>query len=69
MKWQLKLTQKIVTVGRADLLTLDDARAQARKLLAEMISGFDPHLEKRNEKTNSITLIEVLEEYTLQLNN
>jgi integrase len=28
-----------------------------------MLSGFDPHAEKRNEKTNSITLIEVLEEY------
>lgn len=28
-----------------------------------MTSGFDPHAEKRNEKANSITLIEPLEEY------
>ncbi|CAN5139057.1 hypothetical protein BH10CYA1_BH10CYA1_58420 [soil metagenome] len=55
--------QRRATVGRADLLTLEEARVKGRKLLAEMTSGFDPHAEKRNEKTNSITLIEVLEEY------
>ncbi|MBS1955291.1 MAG: DUF4102 domain-containing protein [Cyanobacteria bacterium SZAS-4] len=55
--------QRRATIGRADLITLEEARTKARKLLAEMTSGFDPHLEKRNEKANSITLIEVLEEY------
>lgn len=56
-------TKRRVTVGRADLLTLEEARIKGRKLLGEMASGLDPHAEKRNEKTNSITLIEVLEEY------
>ena len=51
------------TVGRADLITLEDARAKARKLLVEMLDGFDPSAEKRNEKVASITLIELLEEY------
>ncbi len=51
------------TVGRADLMTLEDARNEGRKLLAEMLAGFDPHAEKRNEKVASITLLELLEEY------
>ncbi len=51
------------TVGRADLMTLEDARIEGRKLLVEMLSGFDPHAEKRNEKVASITLLELLEEY------
>ena len=51
------------TVGRADLISLEDARQKARKLLADMLDGFDPSAEKKNEKTASITLIELLEEY------
>lgn len=51
------------TVGRADLMTLEEARLKGRKLLSEMASGFDPHAEKRNEKVASVTLLEVLEEY------
>jgi integrase len=51
------------TVGRADLMTLEDARNEGRKLLSEMLAGFDPHVEKRNEKVASVTLLEVLEEY------
>lgn len=55
--------QRRATIGRADLLTCEEARLKARKLLSEMLAGFDPHAEKRNEKVASVTLLEVLEEY------
>jgi integrase len=52
-----------ITLGKASLLTIDEARLQARQTLVQMASGFDPHAEKRNEKVASVTLLEVLEEY------
>jgi hypothetical protein len=52
-----------VTIGRCDLLTLEEARLKARQVLLDMASGIDPTAEKRNEKIARITLIELLEEY------
>ena len=52
-----------VTIGRCDLLTLEEARLKARQVLLDMASGIEPTAEKRNEKVASITLIELLEEY------
>jgi len=52
-----------VTIGRCDLLSLEEARLKARQILLDMASGIDPTAEKRNEKVASITLIELLEEY------
>jgi len=56
-------TKRRVTIGRADLLSLEEARLKARQILLDMASAIDPTAEKRNEKTASITLIELLEEY------
>ena len=56
-------TKRRVTIGRADLLSLEEARLKARQILLDMASGIDPTAEKRNEKVASITLIELLEEY------
>jgi hypothetical protein len=44
-------------------MTLEEARLKGRKLLSDMLAGFDPHAEKRYEKVASITLLELLEEY------
>lgn len=32
-----------ITLGKASLLTIDEARLQARQTLVQMASGFDPH--------------------------
>ncbi len=60
---RVKGKQRRATIGRADLLSLEEARLKGRRLLAEMASGFDPHAEKRNKRVASITLLELLEEY------
>lgn len=52
-----------ITLGKASLMTIDEARLQARQTLLQMASGFDPHAEKQNEKVAFVTLLEVLEEY------
>ena len=52
-----------VTVGRADLLSLDEARTKARELLSKMTMGIDPNAEKRLEKVAVITLREILDVY------
>lgn len=45
-----------VTVGRADLLTLDEARKHARATLGAMATGTDPNKAKAEERAKSITL-------------
>jgi integrase len=52
-----------VTVGRAELLSLDEGRAKARELLSKMTMGIDPNAEKRLEKVAVITLREILDVY------
>ena len=42
-------TTKRVTVGRYGVLTVDEARARARKLIARMRDGVDPNEEARQE--------------------
>lgn len=54
---------KRITVGRSDLLSAEDARAKAIKLLAAMTTGTDPVAEKRKEREACITLGEVLDQY------
>lgn len=44
-----------VTIGRADLLTLDEARKHARVTLGTMATGTDPNAVKAEERARSIT--------------
>ncbi len=52
-----------VTLGKYGVLSVDDARKLARQALAEMAMGIDPVAEKKRERSETITLAEVLEVY------
>jgi hypothetical protein len=55
--------QRLITVGRCGLLTLQQARAQAQKILAElMIEGVDP-LAERKAKAQASTVEELAQRY------
>lgn len=51
------------TVGSASHFTVAEARAAAKRLLADMTSGKDPQLAKRAKREQSATLREMLEAY------
>lgn len=57
-----------VTIGRHGVLTVDQARRQARDLLLKMGQGINPHDERRKARAKGFTLREALELYqqTLQ---
>lgn len=52
-----------VSLGKHGILTLDDARKEAKKTLAKMLSGKDPNLEKKRKKAAALTLQQVTESY------
>lgn len=52
-----------MTVGAANVLDLDEARQQAKKLLAEFYAGKDPKAKRRAETKRGKTLEQALEEY------
>jgi len=54
---------KRVTVGKAALMTVEEAREKARQILAKMSLGVDPDAEKKSRLISAITLNEVLEVY------
>jgi hypothetical protein len=54
---------KRLTLGRADLISVDEARKKALCLLSQMASGIDPSAESEAEKVSAITLGEVLDHY------
>jgi integrase len=54
-----------VTIGRADLLTLEEARKKARQMLGSMAAGVDPNAIKRNQRAAALTLTELLEAYLI----
>jgi integrase len=45
-----------ITIGRHGILTADQAKKEAIKLLAQMTGGQDPVIIKQEEKANSLTL-------------
>jgi integrase len=51
-----------LTVGRYGVLTLDQARVEARRLLADVARGFDP-VERRASDRNAITMELLCREY------
>ncbi|KMO10048.1 Arm DNA-binding domain-containing protein, partial [Methylobacterium platani] len=57
-------TAKRLTIGAIDTLTLDEARRQARTLLAKALTGNDPHAEKAAaKKAAAVTLGSVADAY------
>jgi len=52
-----------ITVGRTNVITLDEARRKAMGLLAQLADGVDPKEEKRRALANAMTLDEALTSY------
>lgn len=53
---QVNARTKRVTIGRADVLSVDAARKRALSILSDMAAGTDPNAEKRRKAQESITL-------------
>lgn len=51
------------TIARHNVITLDEARTKAKKLLAEISEGKNPHDVEKARKAKLVTLEEVLESY------
>lgn len=51
------------TVGKHGVITTEQARQQARQILAEMYSGKNPNREKQEKRAKLITLQESLDQY------
>jgi hypothetical protein len=52
-----------VSIARHNVVTVDDARSQAKTILAEISSGKNPHDLEKARKAKLITVAEVLESY------
>lgn len=52
-----------VSIGRHGVVTAEQARKKAMAVLSEMNGGKDPSIEKKRQKTLSLTLQEVSEDY------
>ena len=55
-----------VTIGRYGIFTADEARTEARQLLARMAKGENPNETKRAERARSVTFRDALELYLAQ---
>lgn len=55
-----------VTIGKYSILTVADARKEAKKLLGQMASDVDPNQKKAEARARSITLKEALDTYIKQ---
>lgn len=52
-----------ITVGRYGVITVEQARREAQKLLGKIATGIDPRAEKQNIQLQSLTLFEVFQDY------
>jgi|SRR5450830_111217 len=52
-----------VSIARHNVIAVDDARSQAKTILAEISSGKNPHDVEKARKAKLITVAEVLESY------
>ncbi len=53
---QVSRRTKRVTIGRADVVSVDAARKRAMSILSDMSEGTDPNAEKRREAQEAITV-------------
>lgn len=62
---QARAGKKLIktTIGKASVFSLDDARKEAKALLAQMAKGEDPVAKKREERVRSMSLEEAVEKY------
>ncbi len=55
--------EKKRTIGKASLMKLDEARKEAKDILAKMAKGIDPEEEKRQTENQDLTLKKTFEKY------
>ena len=62
---QARAGKKLIktTIGKASTFSLEDARKEAKTLLAQMAKGEDPVAKKRDEAVKSMTLEKAFEQY------
>lgn len=62
---QARAGKKLIktTIGKASVFSLDDARKEAKTLLAKMAKGEDPVAEKRADQVRSMSLEKAIEKY------
>lgn len=54
---------KRVTIGRADVISVDTARKRAISILSDMAEGKDPNAEKRREALEAITVSQAFDRF------
>lgn len=52
-----------VTIGKHRIFSPDQARTQAKKLLADMAMGINPNLQKQQERAQTVTLQQVFNQF------
>jgi integrase len=60
---QISRRTKRVTIGRADVISVDDARKRAMSILSDMAEGKDPNAEKRREAQETITVGQAFDQF------
>ncbi len=60
---QVNRRTRRVTLGRADVLSVDEARRHALAALSQMASGVDPNLEKRRVAQEAVTLAQAFDRF------
>jgi hypothetical protein len=60
---QVHQRTKRVTIGRADVMSVDAARKRAMSILSDMAEGMDPNAEKRREALEAITLGQAFDQF------
>lgn len=60
---QVNRRTRRITLGRADVLSVDEARRRSLAALSEMASGVDPNQEKRRVALESVTLDQAFERF------
>ncbi len=56
-------TERRITIGRVEDITLEKARKEAAKLVGQFVDGFDPVSEKKREAVRALTLADAFENY------
>lgn len=52
-----------VTIGRTDIMSVDEARKRAMRILSDMAGGIDPNEEKRKKVIESFTVAEAFKSF------
>lgn len=55
--------ERRISIGRAGVLTCEQARKEATRLASEMTLGRDPVVERRRQQLQTVTLMEAFESY------